>query len=87
MYLLAIAIKTAQSVDPVTVREALSGITDYNGANLISHFDEKHRSVKDVGVFVIRNGMSLLHSVIVTDTVGSNNADSLRREMRFLRSE
>ena len=71
MHLLAIAIKTAQSVDPVTVREALSGITDYNGANLISHFDEKHRAVKNVGVFVIRNGMSQLHSVIATDTVGS----------------
>lgn len=71
MHLLAIAIKTAQSVDPVAVREALSGITDYNGANLISHFDEKHRAVKNVGVFVIRDGMSQLHSVIATDTVGS----------------
>ena len=69
MHLLAIAMKTAQSVDPVAVRDALSGITDYNGANLISHFDEKHRAVKSVGVFVIRNGMSQLHSVIATDTV------------------
>ena len=69
MHLLAIAMKTVQSVDPVTVRDALSGITDYNGANLISHFDEKHRAVKSVGVFVIRNSMSQLHSVIATDTV------------------
>ena len=69
MHLLAIAMKTVQSVDPVAVRDALSGITDYNGANLISHFDEKHRAVKSVGVFVIRNGMSQLHSVIATDTV------------------
>ena len=71
MHLLAIAIKTAQSVDPVALRDALSGITNYNGANLISHFDEKHRAVRNVGVFVIRNGMSQLHSVIATDTVGS----------------
>ena len=56
MHLLAIAIETAQSTDPVMVRDALAAITDYKGATSISRFDEDRHPVKSVGVFQIING-------------------------------
>ena len=56
MRLLAIAIETAQSTDPVMVRDALAAITDYKGATSISRFDEDRHPVKSVGVFQIING-------------------------------
>ncbi len=68
MRLLAIGIETAQSIDPVAVRDAIAAITDYSGATLISHFDEKRRAVKSAGILVIRNGMPQPYSVVAPDT-------------------
>ncbi len=62
--LLAIAIKTAQSVDSVEVRDALKGITDYSGATIISHYDEKRHPVKKIGVLTIRDGQPQPYSVV-----------------------
>ena len=69
MHLLAIAIETAQSTDPVMVRDALAAITDYNGATSISRFDEDRHPVKSVGVFQITNGEVQPYKVVGTETV------------------
>ncbi len=69
MHLLAIAIETAQSTDPVMVRDALAAITDYNGATSISHFDADRHPVKSVGVFQITNGEVQPYKVVGTKTV------------------
>ena len=69
MRLLAIAIETAQSTDPVMVRDALAAITDYKGATSISRFDENRHPVKSVGVFQITNGEVEPYKVVGTETV------------------
>ena len=69
MRLLALAIETAQSTDPVIVREALAAITDYKGATSISRFDEDRHPVKSVGVFQITNGEVQPYKVVGTETV------------------
>ena len=49
MRLLAIAIETAQSVDPIAIRDAVAAITDYQGATTISGFDARHHPIKPGG--------------------------------------
>ena len=56
MKILAIAIKAAGSTDPMAIRDAISAITDYEGATAISSFDENRHPVKSVGVFQIVGG-------------------------------
>ena len=69
MHLLAIAIETVGSTDPVMVRDAIAAITDYEGATSISRFDENHHPVKSVGVFQIANGEVQPYKVVGTETV------------------
>ena len=64
LHLLKIAIETAGSAEPVAVRDALAGITNYSGATLISHYNEKRHPVKSAGVLVIHNGQPEPHSRI-----------------------
>ena len=64
LHLLKIAIETSQSTDPVAVRDALAGITNYSGATLISHFNESRHPVKSAGILAIRNGQPEPYSVI-----------------------
>lgn len=64
LYLLKIAIETAQSTDPVAVRDALTGITNYSGATLISHFSADRHPIKSAGILAIRNGQPEPYSVI-----------------------
>lgn len=54
--LLAMAIETAQSTDPVAVRDAIAATQDYMGATFISQFDEQRHAVKGVGIMKIENG-------------------------------
>ena len=51
MSLLALAIKNAGTLEPETVREAFTNITDYQGATTISHFDEESASDLEVSRF------------------------------------
>lgn len=64
MSLLAIAIENAQTLDPAAVRDALSHITDYIGATLISHYDADRHPVKSVVINTIRNGQVKLYKVV-----------------------
>ena len=64
VYLLKIAIETAHSTDPVAVRDALAGITNYSGATLISHFSADRHPIKSAGILAIRNGQPEPYSVI-----------------------
>ena len=71
LHLLKNAIETAQSTDPVAVRDALAGITNYSGATLISHFNEDRHPVKSAGILAIRNGQPEPYSVISPYTIDS----------------
>ena len=56
MRLLARAIETAGSLDPVAVRNAFAEVKDYKGATTISHYDANRHPVKSLAIQVIRNG-------------------------------
>lgn len=56
MLLLANAIKQANSTDPVAIRDALAGTTDFKGATYISHYDENRHPVKSMAIQTIRDG-------------------------------
>ena len=64
MSLLGIAIENAQMLNPSDVREALSNITNYQGATFISHYDVNRHPVKNVVINTIRNGQIKLYTVI-----------------------
>lgn len=57
LHLLKIAIETADTSEPVAVRNALANITNYSGATSIANFDANRHPVKGVGVMKIENGM------------------------------
>ena len=67
MRLLAIAIEAAASTDPIAIREAIAGITHYQGATRISHYDENRHPDKSVGVFQIINGQPEPYKVVGTE--------------------
>ena len=62
--LLAMAIETAESTDPVVVRDAIAATQNYIGATFVSHFDEQRRAVKGVGVIKIENGQIMPHAFV-----------------------
>ncbi len=62
--LLAIAIKTTQSTDPVIVRDAITAMQGYMGATAISHFDAQRHAVKGVGIIKIENGQIMPHTFV-----------------------
>ncbi len=64
MSLLASAIEAAQTLMPSAVRDALSSITDFQGATFISHYDVNRHPVKSVVINTIRNGQVELYTVI-----------------------
>ena len=55
VYLLAMAIESAGSTDPVMIRDALAAITNYSGATDISHFENKI-AIKDLVINTIKDG-------------------------------
>ena len=58
MRILKMAIETVGSTDdPAAIRDAITKITNYEGATSISHFDANRNPVKSVGVRQILNGM------------------------------
>lgn len=56
MRLLARAIETASSFDPVAVRDAFAGVSGYKGATTISHYDENRHPVKSLVIQAISGG-------------------------------
>ena len=66
--LLMQAIKTAQSTDPVAVRDAIAATENYTGATAISRFDAQRRAVKGVGVMKIENGQILPYTFVSGET-------------------
>lgn len=56
MRLLARAIETTGSLDPVAVRNAFAEVKDYKGATTISHYDANRHPVKSLAIQVIRDG-------------------------------
>lgn len=64
MSLLGIAITNAGSLDPTEIRDALTKITDYQGASTISHFDENRHPVKSLLLHTIRDGQIVLYKKV-----------------------
>jgi len=67
MKLLATAIENVQSTDPVRVRDAVAATTDYEGATVISGFDENRHPIKPaagIRVLKIVDGQPEQHTVV-----------------------
>ena len=64
MSLLTVAIESAQTLNPVAIRDALSNITNHQGATLISHYDANRHPVKSVVINTIRNGQVELYKIV-----------------------
>ncbi len=58
------AMAAAQTLTPSAVRDALSSITDFQGATFISHYDVNRHPVKSVVINTIRNGQVEFYTVI-----------------------
>ena len=61
MSLLAIAIETAETLEPAAIRDAFASITDYQGAVSISHYDENRYPVINLVLHTIRGGKIVLY--------------------------
>ena len=59
VHLLAQAIESAQSTDPMMIRDALAATTNYSGATDISHF-ENQIAIKDLVINTISGGKVML---------------------------
>ena len=64
MRLLARAIETTGSLDPVSVRDAFAAVRDYKGATSISHYDENRHPVKSLVIQKVQNGMVEHYKVV-----------------------
>lgn len=64
MRLLALAIETAGSLDPVAVRDAFAAVSGYKGATTISHYDENRHPVKSLAIQTIRDGQVEHYKVV-----------------------
>jgi len=64
MSLLGIAIKYAGTLDTTEIRDALTKVTDYQGASTISHFDENRHPVKSLLLHTIRDGEIVLYKKV-----------------------
>ena len=64
MRLLAQAIETAGSLDPVAVRDAFAVVSNYKGATTISQYDENRYPVKSLTIQVIRDGQVEHYKVV-----------------------
>ncbi len=64
MSLLAVAIENVQTLNPSAIRDALSNITNHQGATFISHYDANRHPVKSVVINTIRNGQVEFYKVV-----------------------
>ena len=64
MSLLAAAIEEVQTLNPAAVRDALSNITNYEGATFIFHYNANRHPIKSVVINTIRDGQIALYKVV-----------------------
>ena len=64
MRLLARAIETAGSLDPVAVRDAFAAVSGYKGATTISHYDANRHPVKSLTIQKISGGQIEHYKVV-----------------------
>ena len=64
MRLLARAIETAGSLEPVAVRDAFAAVSGYKGATTISHYDANRHPVKSLTIQTIRGGQVEHYKVV-----------------------
>ena len=64
MRLLALAIETADSLDPVAVRDAFAAVSGYKGATTISHYDANRHPVKSLTIQTISGGQVAHYKVV-----------------------
>ena len=64
MRLLALAIETAGSLDPVAVRDAFAAVSGYKGATTISHYDANRHPVKSLTIQTISDGQVEHYKVV-----------------------
>ena len=64
MRLLARAVETANSLDPMVVRNAFADVMDYKGATTISHYDENRHPVKSLVIQKIQDGQVAHYKVV-----------------------
>ncbi len=64
MSLLATAIEEVQTLNPAAIRDALSNITNYEGATFISHYNANRHPIKSVIINTIRDGQIALYKVV-----------------------
>ena len=64
MSLLATAIEEVQTLNPAAVRDALSNITNYEGATFIFHYNANRHPIKSVVINTIRDGQIALYKVV-----------------------
>ncbi len=64
MSVLALAMENAGTLEPDAIRDALTNITDYQGAAAIAGYDEDHHPIKSVAIHAIRNGQIVLYKTV-----------------------
>ena len=64
MSLLALAIRSAGTLKPDAVRDAIANTTGYQGASTISRFDENRHPLKGLTLYTIRNGQIERYKVV-----------------------
>ncbi|MDE0685007.1 MAG: ABC transporter substrate-binding protein, partial [Candidatus Poribacteria bacterium] len=64
MRLLARAIETAGSLDPMAVRDAFAAVNGYKGATTISHYDANRHPVKSLAIQTISGGQVEHYKVV-----------------------
>jgi branched-chain amino acid transport system substrate-binding protein len=64
MRLLALAIESTGSLDPVAVRDAFAAVSGYKGATTISHYDANRHPVKSLAIQTISGGQVEHYKVV-----------------------
>ena len=64
MRLLALAIETADSLEPVAVRDAFAAVSGYRGATMISRYTENRHPVKSLAIQTYREGQVELYKIV-----------------------
>ncbi|MDS1029846.1 ABC transporter substrate-binding protein [Bacillota bacterium LX-D] len=63
-YLLADAIKRANSTDPIAIKDALAQTKDFDAVTGKLSFDEKHNPIKEITIIELKNGEQTLKTKI-----------------------
>ena len=56
--------ENAGTLEPDAIRDALTNITDYQGASAIAGYDEDRHPIKSVAIHTIRDGQIVLYKTV-----------------------